>query len=180
MLTLPAAERERAALRAEPAELEQPPVAWHPWPDLPRDSWGPRGQLGACIPIPPWYGVTVVSPLCHGGCSCWRWHSPSHPSIHLCFLPPTERMEHGCCCSQAGWGSQQCHGAGGRILVGVGCAQGNGTGAGHRYPPGIWWDWGGSPTGELWEGFQGDFCEAPCCALRVGKGFRELGCGGNM
>lgn len=40
--------------------------------------------------------------------------------------------------------------------------RGNGTGTGLWYPPGVWWDRGASPTRELWEGCQGDFCEPPC------------------
>lgn len=51
--------------------------------------------------------------------------------------------------------------------------RGNGTGADLWYLPGIWWDGGGSPTGELWEGCQGDFCEAPCST--GGKKFQGTG-----
>lgn len=66
-------------------------MAWHPWPDLPRDSSSVGRAAGGLYPHPHpamvsllcYYCVTVAAPAGHG-------IPHTHPSACLCFLQPAE------------------------------------------------------------------------------------------
>lgn len=85
----------------------------------------PGGQPGACIPIPTlvWRHPCVTTVPQWPLLLVMAFPIPI-PVCASCSPPSPLLVAGGSCCSQAGWVSQECHGAGGRILGGVGCAEG--------------------------------------------------------